>query len=142
MIIAKDFIWRERILATLVVINFLITIPFLYAAGFVQDYLALILQALVPSIAAFVEYVTLWHSEEKKALDSKYTYIALFMLLVYQPVFFDYGLFSVVLNPIRLFTIEFWVLNWSFIISWLTGRAIVRLVYIQTRSKSIIDSSN
>jgi len=129
-------------MAILLVVNFLLTTPFLYAAGFVQDYLALILQALVPSIAAFVEYVTLWHSEGKKALDSNYSYIALFLLLVYQPVFFDYGLLSVVLNPARLLTIQFWVLNWSFMISWFTGRAIVRLVYLQTRSKSIIDSSD
>jgi hypothetical protein len=108
-------------MAILVVINFLLTIPFLYAVGFVQDYLAGILQIIVPSLAALVEYVILWHTEEKKALDSNYTYIALFLLLVYQPIFFDYGLFSVSLNPSRLITIEFWVFNWSLIISWFTG---------------------
>ena len=127
-------------MAILLVANFLLTIPFLYAIGFVSDYLVVMLQVLVPSVAALFEYVSLWHTDEKKVLDSNYTHIALFLLLVYQPIFFDYGLFSVVLNPARLLTIQFWVLNWSFMISWFTGRAIVRLVYIQTRSKSIADS--
>ncbi|MFW9806258.1 MAG: hypothetical protein ACFFFK_05965 [Candidatus Thorarchaeota archaeon] len=134
----KSYIEKERNNTLIVFAGFFGTFPILYISNFTLRIFVIYLQVFVPSIAALIEYVTLWHKEEPKALASKNSLIVFTLLLVIQPFVPEASIVLALFHNWMFLTPGFWLFLWGFSVSWFTGRMIVREVFFMTHKDLVV----
>ncbi|MFX1580380.1 MAG: hypothetical protein ACFFBJ_12075 [Promethearchaeota archaeon] len=135
----KEYVKNERIITLLVIIIFFCIFPFFYISEAMPRIQIIIIHALPATIAALIEFLLLWHNENPRNLSSIISPIFLACFLVLQPFFPGAGILFVINDTLILHTVQFWIIQGGFFVSWFTGRMIVRQVFILTHTKLIVD---
>lgn len=134
---------RERMKAIVVIACFVLTSIFLYISGPSLFVLFLFGQLANFSFACLIEYILLWHSsdEEETRIPFSPSYIFLFMFTLFQFVSEIFDTLIGIDDPSAFLQPTFWIVNWSFIIAWFLGIAIVRQIFVMKHSSSAVESS-
>ena len=121
------------------IVIFFCTFPFFYIANALPRIQIVIIHALPATIAALIEFLLLWYEENPRNLNSIISPVILGCFLLIQPFYLGTGILFVIYDTSILHTVQFWIVQGGFFVSWFTGRMIVRQVFIMTHSKLIVD---
>jgi hypothetical protein len=99
----------------------------------------IILQAVPASLAALIDFIFLSYTENPRNMESKISLIVLAFFLFVQPFFPGYGLLLALNYNLIFLSLEFWIYLGGFLVSWFTGRMIVREVFFFTHKDLIVD---
>jgi len=123
---------RERIASGVVIVLFIISSILLSMLGLSVFIMITSLLFAVILFSALIEYIPLrWPSQKNTTcLSSNWIFLSMLLFLIGSEIF-DY----LVGNPFSLFHPTYWILTWSAVIAWFTGKMIVRQIFIFNKSR-------